>query len=155
MSVYTRTEVVKGLIVLAAWLVFTVSPRAEQAAVRRVEMTIASKRTKDLVVTITNADGRLRGGENSFCVVFNQRAEGKLAVVRNVRANFILLVGRIREEPIKGRLTQDRANRYCGQVNLGKQYYEPASYYAFVFYTDASGKKRKTRLFVTVKRASS
>ena len=36
---------------------------------------------------------------------------------------------------------------------MGKQYYEPASYYAFVFYTDAGGKKKRARLFLSVKQS--
>ena len=60
-------------------------------------------------------------------------------------------MGRIQEEPIKTDLTGDRAGRYCGHVNLGKQYYVPASYYVFVSYTDAGGRKKKERLLLSVK----
>lgn len=69
----------------------------------------------------------------------------------NVHVDFTLLVGRIQEEPIKTELTEDRVGRYCGHVNLGKQYYVPASYYVFVFYTDVAGRKKKERLFLRVK----
>jgi len=114
-----------------------------------MEMTIASKRTRDLIITITSADGRLKDGENSFCVVFQKRGTEELVDVRNVSVEFTLLVGRIQEQPIKGRLTEHQTGRYCGQVNLGRRYYAPATHYAFVRYTDGAGKKRKQRLFVS------
>jgi len=114
-------------------------------------MTVASKRTKDLVITITSADGRLKDGENSFCVVFQKRGTEDLVDVRNVSVDFTLLVGRIQEKPIKGRLTEHLTGRYCGQVNLGKQFDVPASYYAFVRYTDGAGKRKRQRLFLSVR----
>lgn len=128
---------------------------AVKSAPRRVaqasETTLASKRTKDLVIAITSSDGGLKGGDNSFCVLFHKRGTDERVDVQNVRVDFTLLVGRIQEEPIKTQLTGDRAGRYCGRVNLGKQYYVPASYYAFVFYTDAAGRKKKERLFFSVR----
>ena len=128
---------------------------AVESASRRVaqasETTLASKRTKDLVIAITSSDGGLKGGDNSFCVLFHKRGTDEPVDVQNVRVDFTLLVGRIQEEPIKTKLTGDRAGRYCGRVNLGKQYYVPASYYAFVFYTDAAGRKEKERLFLSVR----
>ena len=122
-----------------------------EATVRRTEKTIASKRTKDLLITITNAEGGLRGGDNAFCILFQKRETQESVNVQNVGIDFTLLLGRIQEEPISVPLPQDQPGRYCGHVNLGKQYYVPASYYAFVVYTDAGGKKRKERLFLTVK----
>jgi hypothetical protein len=104
-----------------------------------------------LLITITSADGRLRGGENSFCAVFQKRGTNEPVDVQNVSVDFTLLVGRIQEKLIRGQFTEDQMGRYCGQVNLGKQYYVPASYYAFVRYTDEAGKKRKARLFLSVK----
>lgn len=126
-------------------------PRQSQVDVRPNERTIASKRTKDLVITITNPDGKLRGGDNDLCVLFEKRETQEFVNVQNVGIDFTLLVGRIQEEPIRAPLPQDQPGRHCGHVNLGKQYYVPASYYAFVRYTDAGGKKRKERLFLSVK----
>ena len=126
-------------------------PRQSQVDVRPNERTIASKRTKDLVITITNLDGKLRGGDNDLCVLFEKRETQEPVNVQNVGIDFTLLVGRIQEEPIRAPLAQDQSGRYCGHVNLGKQYYVPASYYAIVRYTDAGGKKRKERLFLSVK----
>ena len=120
-------------------------------ATRATETTLASKRTKDLVIAITSSQGGLKSGENSFCVVFQKAGTDEPVDVRNVRVDFTLLVGRIQEESIKTELAGDRLGRYCGHVNLGKQYYVPASYYAFVFYTDAAGRKKKERLFLSVR----
>lgn len=124
---------------------------AGQATVPETEATVASKRTKDLTITITSASGRLKGGENSFCVMFQKRETEEPVDVESVNVDFALLVGRIQEKPINAQLTQDRTGRFCGDVNLGKQYYVPASYYAFVRYTDATGKKRKERFFLSIK----
>lgn len=120
-------------------------------ATRATETTLSSKRTKDLVIAITSSQGGLKSGENSFCVLFQKTGTDEPVDVRNVRVDFTLLVGRIQEEPIKTELTGDRLGRYCGHVNLGKQYYVPASYYVFVFYTDAAGGKKKERLFLSVR----
>ena len=139
------------LAILAGTFVLVQFLHAGQATVLPAEMTVASKRTNDLVITITSADGRLKSGENSLCVVFQKRGTGKPVDVHNVSVDFTLLVGRIQEEPIRAHLTNDQMGHYCGHVDLGKQYYIPASYYAFVFYTDAGGQKRKARLFLSVR----
>ena len=122
-----------------------------QVSARPTETTITSKRARDLVITITNADGRLREGDNDFCVLLQKRETREPVDVQNVSVDFTLLVGRIQEEPIKAPLTRDQVGQHCGHVNLGKQYYIPASYYAFVRYTDVNGKKRKERFFLSVK----
>ena len=122
-----------------------------QVQVGPTETRIASKQTRDVVITITNADGKLRGGDNDLCALFERRETREPVAVQNVSVDFTLLVGRIQEQPIRAPLPQDQSGRYCGHVNLGKQYYVPASYYAFVRYTDIDGKKRKERLFLSVK----
>jgi len=139
------------LIILAATFFLAELLLAGIAAASSTRLTVASKRTKDLVITIMSADGRLTGGENSFCVEFRNRATQEPVAVLNITVDFTLLVGRIQEEPIKVPLVESQKGQYCGQVNLGKQYYIPASYYAFVRYTDGAGKKRKQRLFVSVR----
>jgi hypothetical protein len=145
----------KGLIALllmmAGPFVLVESLLARQNAVPAAEMRIASKRTKDLITTITSADGRLTGGENSFCVAFQKRETEEPVDVQNVSVEFALLVGRIEEKPMRAQLTRDRVGRNCGHANLGKQYYDPASYYAFVLYADAAGKKSKDRLFLSIR----
>lgn len=115
-----------------------------------VEKTVTSKRTRDLVVTIMSADGRLVAGQNSLCVRFQKRATQEPVAVSNVSVDFTLLVGRIEEQPISGALVRVENGQYCGTVNLGKQYYDPSNYYVFVRYTDAAGKRRKQRLFVSI-----
>jgi hypothetical protein len=150
-NVYART----GFLTILSMLAGTSPPGglflAGAVTVPQTELTVVSNRTKDLVITITSADGRLKGGENSFCALFQKRGTQESLEVRNVSVDFVLLVGRIQEKPIRVELTQDQIGRYCGQVNLGKQYYSPASYYAIVFYTDTARNKKKTRLFLIVK----
>lgn len=151
MNTHARAGSITILAMLAGTSVLTQLILARPPIVPPSEMTVASKRTKDLVITITSADGRLKAGENHFCVVFQKRGTEELVDVHNVSVDFTLLVGRIQERPINGQLTEDEMGRHCGQVNLGKQFYVPASYYAFVRYTDGAGKKRKQRLFLSVR----
>ena len=115
------------------------------------EMTVASKRTKDLIISITNSDGRLKGGENSFCVVFQSRGTLQPVDVLDASVEFTFLGGRIYGKPIKGKVTEVQTGRFCGQVNLGNLYHGPASYYALVRYRIEAGKKRKLRFFLSVK----
>jgi hypothetical protein len=147
----THTRVGLTTILLAGTFVLAQLLLADSAAARPTEMTVISKRTKDLVITITSTDGRLKGGKNSLCAMFRKRATQEAVDVQNVSIDFTLLVGKIQEKPVRGQLTKDQVGRYCGQVNLGKQCYVPASYYAFVRYTDAAGKKRKQRFFLSVR----
>jgi hypothetical protein len=93
----------------------------------------------------------MHGGENKFCALFQGVASSQPVEVQNVSVDFTLLVGRIHEVPIKAKLDRERVGHFCGQVNLGKQFYVPASYYALVSYTDANGKNRKKRLFLSVR----
>jgi hypothetical protein len=65
--------------------------------------------------------------------------------------DFRLLVGRIEEQPMTAHLSQNGEDRYCGDINLGPQYYRPASYYVFVRYIEATGKKNRTRLSLSVR----
>jgi hypothetical protein len=109
---------------------------------------VASKRTKDMVITIT-ADGRLTAGENSVCVNFQKRGTVEPVAITNVTVDFRLLVGRIEEQPIRSALVEGEKGEYCGRVDLGKLYYDPSSYYVFVHFTDDRGKKRTQRLFVS------
>ena len=151
MNANARTGFITILIMLAGTFVHAELLLAGPSTVPPTELTVASKRTKDLVITITSTDGRLKGGGNSFCVVFQKRGTQEPVNVGNVSVDFTLLVGRIQEEPIRVQLTEDHIGHYCGQVNLGKQYYVPASYYSFVRYTGGAGKKRKQRLFLSVR----
>ena len=89
--------------------------------------TIASKRTGNMVVVLANDTGKLKPGENRFCVLFQNSSQARTADIREVSVDFRLLVGRIQEEPITAHLGQNGADRYCGRINLGPQYYRPAS----------------------------
>lgn len=113
--------------------------------------TVALRKVRGTLIEVTTAHGRFNGGDNEFCVVFQKKETRELVDVRKVSVDFVLLVGKIQEQPIKAQLVQDQPGHYCGHVNLGKQYYVPASYYAFIRYTDTDGKKRKERLFLAVK----
>lgn len=113
-------------------------------------VTVTAKKTKYLLIAIITPDGRMRGGENSFCIVFKSKETQVPAEVHDVKIDFVLLVGKIEEKPIKAEISRSEDGRFCGRVNLGKQYYVPAGYYAFLTYRDANGKRRRQRLFVRV-----
>jgi hypothetical protein len=151
MNANAKTGLITIMIMLAGTSVPTGLLLAGQAPVPPSGMTVVTKRTKDLVISITSADGRLKGDEYGLCVVFQKRRTEEPVDVKNVSVDLALLVGRIQEKPIRAQLREDQMGRYCGQVDLGKQYYVPASYYAFVSYTDVGSKKRKVRLFLSVK----
>lgn len=122
-----------------------------QITVPPSEKTVVLREVRGTIIEITTAHGRFNGGGNEFCAVFQKKETRQPVDVRNVSVDFVLLVGKIQEQPIKAQLVQDQPGHYCGYVNLGKQYYVPASYYAFIGYTDTDGKKRKERLFLAVK----
>jgi hypothetical protein len=147
----TRKGLIAILNMLAAVLFFQELLFAGPDSAPPTEMTVASKRTKDLVISITSSDGRLTGGQNTFCVVFEKRGRLQPVDALNVSVEFSLLGGRIYGKPIKGHLTEVQTGRYCGEVNLRNQYDGPASYYALVHYTLGAGKKRKQRLFLNVR----
>ena len=65
----------------------------------------------------------------------------------------MLFRSKIEEESITSEISRDSAGRYCGYVDLGKQYYDPSGYYVLVRYIDADGKKKKDRLFLSVSMA--
>jgi hypothetical protein len=115
------------------------------------EKTIASKRLRTVAITFTNDSGKLTAGENRFCVLFHNLETANSADVQNVTVDFRLLVGKIQEEPITAELTQDGVGRYCGRINIGRQYYAPSNYYVHVRYADATGKKRTVRFYLSVR----
>jgi hypothetical protein len=147
----SRKSLIAILNMLAVGLFFPALLFAGPDSDPSTEMTVTSKRTKDLIISITSSDGRLKGGENTFCVVFEKRGTVQLVDALNVSVEFSLLGGRIYGTPIKGKVTEVQTGRYCGEVNLRNQYDSPASYYALVYYTIGAGKKRKQRLFLNVR----
>ena len=115
------------------------------------EKTIASTRTGNLVIALTNDAGKFTPGGNDFCVLFQSSSSSAAIDIREVSVDFTLLVGRIHEAPITAHLIQNVADRYCGHIDLGPQYYRPASYYAVVRYVEVTGKKKSARLSLTVR----
>lgn len=112
---------------------------------------IAMRKTKHVVTTLVNKTGKFKGGVNGFCVLFKDPETKSALDFQSVKVDFRSLVGRIEEVPITAGLSKEEAGRYCGQVNLGRQYYSPSSYYFFVRYTTATGKRQSARLFVAVR----
>ena len=112
---------------------------------------IASKRTKDVAIVLMNEHGTFAGGDNRFCVEFMKGEEGGFVEVRSVSMDFSQLVGRIQERPLIAQITPDGVGKYRGRVNMGRQYYNPAAYYAVVHYLDLTGKERKVRFLLAVK----
>ena len=106
------------------------------------ENVIASARANDLTIVFTNNAGKLAGGANHFCVLFQRRKAAESANVEDVSVEFRQLVGKMEEGPIRAVLSQDGIGRYCGHINLGPQYYKPSSYYACAL-RDTTGRKRK------------
>lgn len=147
----TRKALITILIVVAAALFIPELLLGEPGSALPTETTVAFQRTKDLIISITNSDGRLKGGENSFCVVFQNRGTLRPLDVLDASIEFTFLSGRIYGKPIKGKVTKVETGRYCGQVSLGNQYHRPASYYALVCYRIGAGKARKQRLFLSVR----
>jgi hypothetical protein len=115
------------------------------------EKPIASGRTKGISVVLTNESGKLTNGENAICAVFQDTATSSPANVQDVRLKFTLRVGRISADAIAGQLSRDGQGRYCGHVNLGHRYYDPANYYVEMQYVDTTGKNRKLTFWATVK----
>ena len=112
---------------------------------------LASKLQNDVEIGVMNEHGKLTAGDNSLCIVFRKVETGDPADIQNVSMEFRLLVGKIQEKPIEVQLTQIGVGYYRGVVNLGRQYYDPASYYAFVHYMDLAGTKKTKRFLLTVK----
>jgi hypothetical protein len=130
---------------------FVLLSHAPPVASQEPRTAIASGRAKDLFIEITNENGRLRAGENDLCITFQKTETGAHVEIRNVAAEFSLLAGRIEEKPIVAHLSHKGTGEYCGEIDLGRQYYSPSSYYVFVRYTDPADNKRKKRFFVAVR----
>jgi hypothetical protein len=115
------------------------------------EKPIASGRTKGISVVLTNESGKLTNGENAICAVFQDTATSSPASVQDVRLKFTLRVGRISRDAIAAQLSNDGSGRYCGRVNLGRQYRHPASYYIEMRYMNTKREKGKLTFWATVK----
>ena len=136
--------------VLLATLALCGSLYAASLVDRAGEKTVATKLEKDLVVVLTNDSGKLTPGENAICVVIRDPRTGAAADVQNVSIDFSQRVGRIAESPIRTRLARESVGRYCGDVNLGRQYYKPMNFYVGIRYVDPANKNRRVGLSVSV-----
>lgn len=121
----------------------------------------ASKKTRDSVasaynhglsISVVNNSERFVAGRNSFCVTFTKTANAEVAPVKDVEVDFAQQVGKIRERPIHVLVAETDIGRFCGSVDLGRQYYDPAFYYAYIHYVDSSGTRRKSLLSFSIKR---
>ena len=115
------------------------------------ERTIRSTRAGDLLVTLTNESGKFTADVNRFCVLFQSKNASTAIDIHEVSVDFRLLVGRIQERPLTVHLSPNGFDRFCGDINLGRQYYRPANYYVLVHYSQATGKKRTARMSVIVR----
>jgi hypothetical protein len=114
------------------------------------EQALVSKRAKDVVVELMNEGGKFTGGGNRFCIKFRNSRDGRPVDVHEVSVEFSQLVGRIHERPILAQIMQESGGEYLAHVDLGRQYYNPAAYYAVVRYFDLAGKEKKTRFLLSV-----
>jgi hypothetical protein len=131
--------------VLCVALIFGVA-----AKVCAGQTAIASKRHHDFYISLTSNSGKLVAGKNEYCVLLSRANNGALVYVENVLVEFAQQAGKIRESPRQSSLSRDNLGRYCGEVDLGRQYYQPAFYYVTIHYTDSS-KKRSCRFVLTLK----
>jgi hypothetical protein len=106
---------------------------------------IASKLTNGMTVMLTSESGGLNEGKNNICVSFQTIEGGQQVDVSDVGIEFTLRIGRNRGSLITALLIQDAAGRYCGSVDLGRQYYSPATYDVVVRYVNASARREKYR----------
>ncbi len=113
------------------------------------QATIASKRDHGFDISLMSKSGEL-AAKDEYCALFNTTKGGE-PHVEGVFLEFEQQVGRIRERATKVTLSLDSLGRYCGKVDLGKQYYQPAFYYVEVHYTDSLRKRRTCRFFLTLK----
>lgn len=115
------------------------------------EKPIAAKHTKELDVVLVNNSGELTAGDNPICVLFTAAGTDRPVNVQDVSMRFTLRVGRNSRGPIPAQLRRLDAGRYCGSVNLGRQYYDPANYYVEMRFTYATQKTRKISFWTSVK----
>jgi hypothetical protein len=119
------------------------------------QTTIASKRNHGFDISVMSKSGEL-AAKDEYCASFSTTSfsttkSGEPAPVESVFLEFAQQVGKIRDSARKFPLSLDSLGRYCGTVDLGKQYYHPAFYYVEVHYTDSLRKRRTCRFFLTLR----
>jgi len=110
---------------------------------------VAAKRSHGLNVSLETRSGNI-GAKDEYCVLFSKTDSGELTQIESVALEIAQQVGKVRESARKIPLSQDGQGRYCQEVDLGKQYDHPASYYFEIHYIDSSKKKRKCQFFLTL-----
>jgi hypothetical protein len=115
--------------------------------------TIASRRVNNVAVVLKNERGAFADGNNNFCVEFRKPDGSGLLDVGSVSIEFSEQIGRIREEPSSAQIIQQSMGTYLGRMDFGRQYFNPATYYAVIHYSAMTGKKTKVGFIVTVKSA--
>jgi len=114
------------------------------------QTTIASKRNHGFDISLMSKSGAL-AAKDEYCASFSTTKSVEPAHVEGVFLEFAQQVGKIRETARKFPLALDSLGRYCGTVDLGKQYYHPAFYYVEVHYADSLRKRRTCRFFLTLR----
>lgn len=120
-------------------------------ASERNRASVASGHSHGISVLIVNDSEKFVAGRNSFCVAFTKAVNGEAEPVKDVEVEFAQQVGKIRERPIHAHVAETEIGYFCGTVDFGTQYYDPAFYYAYIRYVDASGSKRKSILTFAIK----
>jgi hypothetical protein len=115
------------------------------------EREIVSRLNHGLSISIVNDSGKFVAGGNDFCVEFTKAIDADPAPIKNVAVEFAQQVGKIQERPFRAQILEGSTGHFCGNFDIGTQYYQPAFYYVFIRYTDTSGTKRRCRLFLTIK----
>jgi hypothetical protein len=115
------------------------------------ERAIVVKVAKNSVIVLANGSGKLTPGENNLCIVVREPLTGNGIDARDVSVDFAQHVGRILESPITAQLTEQGIGRYCGQVNLGPEYYKPMNFHVDVRYVDATNRKQKLGFCLTAR----
>src|SRR5260370_19334034 len=110
---------------------------------------IASKRNHGLYISLMSKSGELVE-KAEYCALFSRTNGGEPTHVEGVFVEFAQQVGRIRESATKVTLSLDSWGRYCGKVDLGKQYYHPSLYYVEVHYTPRPIKTSTFPFFFTL-----
>ncbi len=123
---------------------------ASMPAFSSEEKSLATTRQHGLSIAFTTPGGKLTAGANNFCILIGGRDAARPASVDRLSVEFAQQVGKIRQTPIRGTIAEQTEGRYCGKINLGKQYYWPAFYHVTIEYADSSGKIRRWRFMLTM-----
>jgi len=131
-------------------LIVLVAPDDIRAS-KKMSYYAASTHNHGLSISVVNNSEEFVAGRNSFCVTFAKAANAEGAPVKDVEIDFAQQVGKIRESPIHVQVAETDIGHFCGSVDLGSQYYDPAFYYIYIHYVDTSGRRRKSTLTFSIR----